>query len=259
MRQVDPGHPRADPAIGNPRGAYGLANIGDQCGVPALVIACLGHDAEGVLCQAAGTVTPNGWGTQGSADLLHQHRSAIRRQLPGGSGQAVQVQQLKLPGPETVGTGAAGRVLQGLPRQQTSRHVARRLLRGQRGRQNRDAEKHPINRVRQPAAPEQHPNAGVFCARHAQHGRVDPPEPPDLFEQPMNQSPIGRCHNVENRFIGQRIHRKPQDRLRRAGSGDDPAVDASLDQQVRRGKREGHMPIPFQPHRLDRPGRGSAR
>ena len=65
----------------------------------------------------------------------------------------------------------------------------------------------------------------------------------NLLEQPPHQGPVGCCHEVQDRLAGQARITHAQNGLCGARGGDDHAIGAHLDEQIRRRECERDVTI----------------
>ena len=68
----------------------------------------------------------------------------------------------------------------------------------------------------------------------------------NMLEQSPGQGPVGGGHEIQDRLAGQARNIHTQNGLRGAGGGNDRAIVAHLDKQVRRREGESDVTVPLE-------------
>ena len=68
----------------------------------------------------------------------------------------------------------------------------------------------------------------------------------NMLEQSPGEGPVGGCHEVQDRLAGQARDTDAQNGLRGTRGGNDLAIVAHLDEQVRRREGERDVAVPLE-------------
>ena len=135
---------------------------------------------------------------------------------------------------------------QGIRRQKTGCRIARPVDRRERARHLGHTQKYAVVPVRQPARPEQRAGRDAIATHQFHHDRIDPKLRMNMLEQSSREGPVGGCHEIQDRLAGQARDTDTQNGLRGTRGGNDLAIVAHLDEQVRRGEGESDVAVPLE-------------